>query len=66
MAKYVSAEVRQKLENPIKLQWGTGGAGIPPVTIHGFQASLLIDVCQAIAAAAAEKELKGARYEPII
>jgi hypothetical protein len=66
MADFVGAEVRQKLANPLKFQWGTGGAGMPPATIFGFQATLLIDVCQAILAAAAEKKLRGARYENII
>jgi hypothetical protein len=66
MAEFVGADVREKLENPVKFQWGTGGAGQPPATIFGFQATLLIDVCQAIIAAAAEKKLRGARYENII
>lgn len=66
MATAVSAELREKLENPFKFQWGTGGAGMPPATIHGFHATLLIDVCQAILAAASDKKLNGARYENII
>jgi len=48
MAEVAGAELREKLENPIKFQWGTGGAEQPPATIHGFDAALLIDLCQAI------------------
>ncbi len=66
METFVSAEMREKLENPIKFQWGTGGAGMPPATIHGFSADLLIDLCQAISNAAVAKKLTGIRYENII
>lgn len=66
MADFVGADVRQKLENPFKFQWGTGGAGMPPANIHGFQAVLLIDLCQAIIAAASEKKLTAARYRGVI
>ncbi len=60
MSEAVGAELRSKIENPVKFQWGVGGAGtLPPVTVHGFDASLLIDICNAIAAV--EKRL-GERY----
>ena len=49
MSQTVGAELRNKLENPLKFQWGTGGAGSPPPSIiSGFDATLLIDVCKAI------------------
>jgi hypothetical protein len=48
MAEAVGADLRAKIENPLKFQWGTGGAEQPPATIHGFDAKLLIDVCNAI------------------
>lgn len=48
MSEAVGAELRAKIENPLKFQWGTGGAEQPPATIHGFDAALLIDVCKAI------------------
>ena len=52
MMDAVGAEIRQKLENPIKFQWGTGGAGSPPPSVvYGFDAALLIDLCNAIIAA---------------
>jgi P63C domain-containing protein len=51
MSEAVGAELRSKIENPLKFQWGVGGAGtLPPVTVHGFDSSLLIDICNAIVA----------------
>jgi hypothetical protein len=64
MATAVGAELRQKIENPLKFQWGTGGAGMPPMTIHGFDATLLIDLCNAITAAEAGRKLS-LRYRNI-
>ncbi len=32
---------------PYQIPWGTGGAGQPPVNIHGYDAAILIDVCKA-------------------
>jgi hypothetical protein len=51
IADVAGAELREKLENPLKFQWGTGGAEQPPATIHGFDAALLIDFCNALIAA---------------
>jgi hypothetical protein len=48
MSGVVGAELREKIENPIKFQWGTGGADQPPATIHGFDSGVLIDLCNAI------------------
>lgn len=64
MAIVVGAELRQKIENPLKFQWGAGGAGMPPATIHGFNATLLIDLCNAITAAETDRKLS-ARYRNI-
>ena len=62
MAETASAELLAKLENPLIFQGGSGGAEIPPTPIHGFDAALLIDVCNAIIAAEAKGALKGIRY----
>jgi hypothetical protein len=48
IAEVAGAELREKLENPLKFQWGTGGAEAPPTTVHGFDVTLLIDLCNAI------------------
>jgi hypothetical protein len=66
MAEAVGTELRQKVDNPFKFQWGYGGTGGPPVTVHGFDAGLLIDICNAIIAAEAAGKIKGARYENVI
>lgn len=63
MSEAVGAELRQKIENPLKFQWGTGGAGsVPPVTVHGFDSALLIDLCNAIVSV--ERKL-GERYADV-
>lgn len=54
-------ELREKMHNPLRFQWGTGGGEQPPTTIHGYDAALLIDLCQAIITAETEKKLP-ARY----
>ena len=42
------AQLRSKLAQPIKFEWGTGGAEQPPTVIHGFDVTLLIDICREI------------------
>jgi hypothetical protein len=58
MVETVGAELREKLQNPLKFQWGTGGADQPPAIVHGFDATLLIDLCKAIIAAEAAGRLR--------
>lgn len=65
MAEFVSAELREKMENPLKFQWGTGGAEQPPNVIHGYDSAVLIDVCNAIIQADA-KGVLSKRYDNII
>jgi hypothetical protein len=62
MSEVVGAELREKLENPLKFQWGSGGAGLPPAVIHGFNADVLIDVCNAITEAEAKGKLSRERH----
>jgi len=49
MADSVGTELRGKLEKPLLVQWGSGGTEQPPTVVHGHDASLLIEVCNAIA-----------------
>jgi len=63
MSEAVGAELRLKIENPLKFQWGVGGAGMPPVTVHGFDSALLIDLCNAIIAS---EEKLGVRYAAVV
>jgi hypothetical protein len=64
IADVAGAELRGKLENPLKFQWGIGGAEQPPATVHGFDVTLLIDLCNAIIAAEAKGTLSK-RYNRI-
>lgn len=48
MSRYVGSELRAKIENPLVFQWGTGGSEQPPSTVHGYDVTLLVDVCKAI------------------
>lgn len=51
------AELQEKIEKPIKFQWVPRGAQQPPTDVHGYDATILIDVCKAIVAAEADGEL---------
>ncbi len=48
IAPYLGAEIRQKIENPLIFQWPGRGAQEPPQEVHGYDVTLLIDVCKAI------------------
>lgn len=49
MQEALGAELRGKIQNPLKFQWGTPGAPEGYLAnIHGFDASVLIELCQAI------------------
>lgn len=54
MSKHVGAELREKLEKPLKFQWGKAGVEPASKMTHGFDATILIDVCQAIVRAEAD------------
>jgi len=44
MAETVSAHLREKLSQPLVFQWQPSGA----LPVHGFDATLLVDVCRAV------------------
>ena len=59
MSEYVGPELAQKIENPIKFQRARAdpeNQSMP--TIHGYDVTILIDVCQAIIRAEVDKKLK--------
>lgn len=59
MSDALGAELMEKLKNPFIFQWGNPGAGedyIP--TVHGFDATILVDLCKAIVQADADGKLK--------
>lgn len=65
MSDSVGGELRRKLQKPFLIQWSSGGGEQPPITVHGHEASLLIEVCNAISDAARKGKL-GKRYEKVI
>jgi hypothetical protein len=59
MSEAVGAQLAEKLSKPIKFQWsGVGAQGHPAVAVHGFDVTLLIDVCKAIIKAEEEGKLQ--------
>lgn len=66
MAPYVVAEIAEKVQNPLSFQWDSAVAEVPPAAVKGYDAALLIDLCNCIAAANAAGALKGSRYSQIV
>jgi len=58
MVEAVGADLAAKFKNPLRFQWGSGGAEQPPIDVHGFVATDLIDLCRAIVDAEAAGKLK--------
>ena len=42
MTETIGAQLREKLDQPLKFQWSSGGAQ-PSVEVHGFDATLLVE-----------------------
>jgi hypothetical protein len=64
MEGYIGRDLREKLENPVVFQ-PPGAAAASPVTsrANGYDAAILIDICNAILAAKADGKLSSSRYE---
>lgn len=58
-------EVAEKLSQPIVFQWSIGGREESPLTVHGYRATLLIDVCRLISSLA-QTGVLGKRHERMI
>jgi hypothetical protein len=56
MAGTLGAQLTKKIAQPLKFQWDSGGAQ-PPVTVNGFDVTLLVDVCKAIVSVEAQGKL---------
>jgi hypothetical protein len=61
IARHGGAEISDKVAKPLVFTWGTSGAGI-----HGYDVTLLIDVCKAITKAADAGDLASPRYQNLI
>lgn len=58
VAPYIGRELSEKLENPLVFQWAPAGANQPPPSVvHGYDVTILIDVCKAIIKADEEGKL---------
>lgn len=58
ISPYIGLELRQKLENPIVFQGISPVSGGPSsLKLHGFDVTLLIDICKAIVAAESDGNL---------
>ena len=66
MDGYIGRELREKIENPIVFQHGSAAAELPISTAHGYDATILIDLCNSILAAKADGKLAGDRYARMI
>ena len=47
MTESIGAQLREKLAEPLRFQWNSGGAQ-PTVIVHGSDVTLLVDVCKAV------------------
>lgn len=56
MSEVIGAQLAEKLSKPIKFQWTSVGAP-HSISVHGFDVTLLIDVCKAIIQAEEEGKL---------
>lgn len=67
MDGYIGRDLREKIENPLVFQL-PGAAAASPVSAraNGYDAAILIDICNAILAAKADGKLSGARYARMI
>lgn len=66
MIDYLGRDLRQKLENPLVFQQKGAAAGSIIQTANGYDATLLIDLCNSVIAARADGKLKGERYARMI
>lgn len=66
MDGYIGRELRGKIENPLVFQHGSAAAGSPLATAHGYDATILIDICNSILAAKADGKLASERYARMI
>jgi len=55
LSPYVGQELREKLEKPLVFQAFSGGPNSPPPSrVHGFDVTILVDICKAVLAAEAD------------
>ncbi|HEY4417617.1 MAG TPA: P63C domain-containing protein [Verrucomicrobiae bacterium] len=62
IAPFAGQELNPKLSKPLVFQWAGGGKKMPPTVIHGFDASVLLDICNVIIEAQ-RSGVSGVRFE---
>lgn len=67
MAGYIGRDLKEKIEKPIIFQ-RTGSAAENPISdqTHGYDATVLIDICTSVIAARNDGKLTGARYDKMV
>jgi hypothetical protein len=58
VAQYVGPELREKLRNPLLFHWSSPVSKLPPMVVHGYDVTILIDVCKSIIQAHSEGRLQ--------
>lgn len=66
MEPYIGRELREKIENPIVFQRADAAASSVASKANGYDATILIDLCNAILQAKADGKLSGPRYANMI
>lgn len=67
MDDYIGRDLRDKIENPLIFQLPGAAAGSPvSAQANGYDAAILIDICNAILAAKAAGKLSATRYNKMI
>jgi hypothetical protein len=66
MDGYIGRDLREKLENPLVFQLSSAAADSAVSTANGYDATILIDLCNSILAANAEGKLKSERYARMV
>lgn len=67
MDGYIGRDLRDKIEKPVIFQLPTAAAGSPVTDrAHGYDAAILIDICNSILAAKADGKLSASRYERMV
>lgn len=59
ISQYLGHELKEKLDNPLIFQGSSVGMSVPSISkIHGYDVTILIDICKAIVAAESEGKLR--------
>jgi hypothetical protein len=67
MAEYIGRELMEKIQNPIIFQWVKAAADNQiSEKFHGYDVTILVDLCRAILAAKTDGKLSSPRYERMV